>query len=231
MAGLYFAKLREPAWRVHPNPTVLPKLTSKTESPPNRFDDPQRKYRVRYLATKKKGGFLEVLSRFRINDEADARLAAVVSVDEKKEPKLTPGAVPRDFLKKLQEVKGTAADPKLEFLDAAAPATHTALNKHPLVRKALKASGLGTTRSPAQLDVGSIHLGGPRGRPITQAISRVVYDETDAAGIRYTSRLDTSEPCWAIFDWVDMEFSKTTPINTKDAALKSAALSLGLTLP
>lgn len=33
------------------------------------------------------------------------------------------------------------------------------------------------------------------------------------------------------FDWVKMKFSKTTPIDTQDTALKSAALSLGLTLP
>lgn len=231
MQGLRTTKLREPAWRVHQNPEALPNLPSDGEAPPNRFDDPQKKYRVRYLAISKRGSFLEVLARFRTDGATQARLGAVKDVDEKSEPKITPGAVPRAFLRALKEATGQVADPNHTFVDAVAAETRTALNKHASVRRALKASGLGKPESPAELDEATMRLGGPRGRPITQAVSRVVFDETDAVGICYVSRLDPAEPCWAVFDWVKIKFSKANPINTQDASLKSAALTLGLTLP
>lgn len=82
-----------------------------------------------------------------------------------------------------------------------------------------------------ELDEDTVRLGGPLGRRVTQTVSRVVYDETEAVGLHYSSRLDAEEPCWAVFDWAPMTFSKTAPINPQDPALKSAAPSLGLTLP
>lgn len=231
MRGLHKTKLREPAWRIHPNPTALPSLPSDGEAPPNRFDDPQKKYRVRYLATNKRGAFLEVLARFRTDDETQARLGLVKGTNEKTEPKITPGAVPRAFLRALRETTGQITNHNHAFVDVAAPETQTTLNKHPDVRRALRQSGLGTQGSPAELNEATIRLGGPNGRPITQAVSRIVYNETESVGIRYTSRLDTAEPCWAVFDWVGLKFSKINPINAQDASLTSAALSLGLTLP
>ena len=231
MQELRTVRLREPAWRIHPDPTALPSLPAEGEAPPNRFDDPEREYRVRYLATNKRGAFLEVLARFRIDSETQARLGAVTAVDEKTEPKISPGAIPKAFLSALREGTGQVVAPKHEFVDVAAKETQAALNKHARVRRALADSGLGKQGSPAVLNDETIRLGGAQGRPITQAVSRVVFDETPAVGIRYVSRLDATEPCWAVFDWVEMKFSKTTPINAQDAALKSAALSLGLTLP
>jgi hypothetical protein len=77
------------------------------------------------------------------------------------------------------------------------------IDKHPRVRTTLEESGLGTPLDPARLDAGIIRLGGPVGRPITQAVSRAVYEwVTGVDGIGYHSRLDQAERCWAIYDHV-----------------------------
>lgn len=77
------------------------------------------------------------------------------------------------------------------------------LDKHPQVRAALDASGLGTPSDPVRLDAGIIRLGEPVGRPVTQAVSRAVYEWVPGVdGIGYRSRLDSSERCWAIYDHV-----------------------------
>jgi hypothetical protein len=66
------------------------------------------------------------------------------------------------------------------------------------VRAALDASGLGTPLDLARLDSGIIRLGGPIGRPITQAVSRAIYEwRTGADGIGYRSRLDPLPSAWA----------------------------------
>ncbi len=231
MPGLRKAQLLKPAWRVHANPMALPRPPKKDETPLNRFDDPQREYLVRYWATNKRGAFLEVLARFRTHDETQARLRSIKSVNEKAEPALTPGEVPRKFLRELKEVSGRIKDPKHEFIDVAAAETLAALGKNADIRAALKRSGLGGLGQIPDLDEGTIRLAGPRGRLITQAVSRVIFDETTASGIRYTSRLDAAEPCWAIFDWVEVKFSNPALINPHDAELRSATAFLGLRLP
>lgn len=223
--------LTKHAWRVHRNPTALPSLPVDGESPPNRFDDPQREYRVRYWATNKRGAFIECLARFRSNDETQYRLRSRTGVDEKAEPRTRPGIVPVAFLRNIKEVKARVSDPKHEFVDVAAPETHTELNKHPRVRRALRDSGLGAKGSSVDLDEATIRLPGPRGRRISQAVSRVVFEETEASGLHYTSRLDTTESCWAVFDWVKTKFSEPKPIDPSDPDLRSAALTLGVDLP
>lgn len=229
--GLIAAQLLKPGWRVHPNPTALPPAPRIDETPPNRFDDPKREYLVRYFASNKRGAFLEVLARFRRHDETQARLRAVKGVNEKTEPRLAPGEIPRKFLQALKEVAGSIKDPDHEFIDVAAAQTLTALGKYAAVRAALKRSGVGGPGTTPELDEGTIRLAGARGRLITQAVSRVVFDDTPAVGIRYTSRLDATEPCWAIFDWVPVKFSNSTAVDFNGAELKSAVSTLGLKLP
>jgi hypothetical protein len=82
-----------------------------------------------------------------------------------------------------------------------------------------------------QLDAGTIALAGPLGRRITQLIARVVYSETDAAGLRYTSRVDANEECWAVFDTVDVWASTPEKLAPADPELMSACVTLGLRLP
>lgn len=111
------------------------------------------------------------------------------------------------------------------------------LDKHPLVRAALDAApGLGTTHSPARLDEGIIRLSGPIGRPITQAVSRAVYDEwlPDAGGLGYFSRLDDRERCWALREGkpVQVDVQPLTPDNGEQRqAVRSVAAMLEIPLP
>ena len=231
MQGLRTTRQGARAWRVHVNPTALPNLPVEGETPPNRYDDPQREYRVRYFATNKRGAFLEVLARFRRNDETQKRLGAVAEVDERAEPGTSAGRVPPAFLIALKEVAGQVADPEHYFIDVTAEDTLTALGEHPRIRRALDALSSGESGHAPRLDKTTIRLPPPQGNTITQPVSRVVYDETDAVGIHYASRLDELEPCWAVFDWVTVDFSETKPIDANDDALKSAAAAMMLTLP
>jgi hypothetical protein len=70
------------AVRVSPNPPLLPSPRRPEEFGDNRFDAPEGQNVVRYLATTLRGCFVEFLARFRVNDDAEARLTAVEGVDD-----------------------------------------------------------------------------------------------------------------------------------------------------
>jgi hypothetical protein len=72
-----------------------------------------------------------------------------------------------DWLK-VQRVGRVTVDEPTLLVDVHDPDLLNAVAKHPLVHAALAASGLGTGRTPAQLDEAVIRLPGPVGRPITQ---------------------------------------------------------------
>jgi len=82
-----------------------------------------------------------------------------------------------------------------------------------------------------QLDAGTIALSGPVGRGITQSVARAVFTDTDAGGLRYTSRVDVTEECWAIFDTVAVWVSQPQSLSSDDADLDAACTVLGLILP
>lgn len=231
MPDLHVVPLRSTGvWRIHPDPKALPSHPGPGETWPNRFDDPLGEYRVRYFATTRRGAFLEILGWWRTEQQTRARLAAVEDIDETVEPPL-PDGVTRTFLDALRQAQATVVGASDMFVDVADPETHQTLGRHGRVRLALDASGLGATGIPAQLDEGTIRLGGPRGRLITQAVSRVVFAETEFSGIRYTSRFDVREECWAVFDSVHILFSDPEPISLTDPDLRDAAHILGVRLP
>ncbi len=120
-------------------------------------------------------------------------------------------------------------------MDIEQPALLDQLDKHPQVRAALEASGLGTPLDPARLDAAIVRLGGPIGRPITQAVSRAVYEwAASVDGIGYWSRLDPSERCWAVYDHVPVSVSVTLldPANPEHrAAVRSVAHRFEINLP
>lgn len=183
---------------------------------------------MRYLATSRRGAFLEVLARFRRSPETEERLGGVTDVDAALEPAL-PASVPRAFLRALSAARAfPPAD--AEFVDVADVSMQSQLGGHPAIRTALDEADLGTAQNPAQLDEATIRLGGSRGRPITQAISRVVFEETTAAGIRYTSRIDTSEECWAVFEATPLDFDDPEPVVLEDTDLREAAQQLHVSL-
>ena len=219
----------EGGWRVHAEPTVLQAPQAGIHGSPNRFDDSEAEYGVRYFATSKHGAFLEVLGWFRRDEHVRARLAAVGGVDEDKEPSL-PEGITRAFLAALKQVQAHVADGGV-FVDVGDPPSQRILEQALRVRVALEASGLGSPDVPIELDEATIRLGGPRGRLITQAVSRVVFEETDACGIRYTSRFDVMQECWAVFDWVEIAFSGEKQVSTIDPDLIAAAAALQVPLP
>lgn len=187
------------AWRVHPNPGVLP-LLARDGLGLNRYDDPHGRYAVRYAAENLSGAMLETMARFRPAPEAEALLAAVEGVSTDEDDHLDPVDGLRHWLA-VQQVGRVALAAEGQLLDVHDPGLLHDLDKHPLVRAALEESGLGTPLNPARLDEGIVRLGGPLGRPVTQALGRAVREWLpDVAGLAYRSRLDDEEWCWAIWD-------------------------------
>lgn len=218
------------AVRVHRDPLALPSALRGGEVARNRFDDPSGQFLVRYLATTLRGALLEVLAGFRTSPALERRLAEVGGVEgpDELEP---PGVVPAGFLARLQVARIGTRQATTWFVDVAATISQTVLGAHPFVSSTLAASGLGTPGRPVSLDAGTIALAGPLGRRITQVVAQVVYAETDAGGLRYVSRVDLNEECWAVFDTVEVWASATEPMTPGDPDLASACAALGLRLP
>ena len=218
------------AVRVHPDPGALPRFPPAGEPPRNRFDDPRGQFRVRYAATTRRGALIEVLAGFRPNPATENLLAAVSRVtDDLSLPQA--GSVPSGLLGRLRiaYLGPRAAD--TWFVDVAAVQSQTVLGTLTEVANTLAGSGLGSASHPVQLDAGTIALSGPIGRRITQAVARAVFTETDAGGVRYTSRVDVSEECWAVFDTVTIWVSEPQPLMPGDDDLRSACTALGLVPP
>jgi hypothetical protein len=191
------------AVRLHPEPQALPRL--RHEGPGrNRFDDPDNIFLVRYAADTLRGCLVETLSRFRRSPRTDALLASIADDEdlggvEVQDPKV--GLADWLAVQKIGVL--VVRSPDAFFVDLDDPPTLDHLDKHPRVREALDNSGLGTALDPARLDAGIIRLGGPVGRPITQAVSRAVYEWARGVdGVGYWSRLDSAERCWGIYDHV-----------------------------
>lgn len=192
------------AWRVHPDPAVLPRLFHDGPGL-NRYDDPHGRYAVRYVAENLTGAILETMARFRPAPEAEALLAAIEGVPPDEDDHLDPVDGLRDWLA-VQQVGRVTLAVAGRLLDVHDPGLLRDLDKHPLVRAALEMSGLGPPLNPARLDEWIVRLGGPLGRPVTQALSRAVREWLpDVAGLAYRSRLDDEEWCWALWDDAEVE--------------------------
>jgi len=184
---------------------------------------------------------VELLARFRDNEAADNRLAQVQNV-EPEDVALAAGDADstkvegiRDYLARQSVVRAhVVGDVPIVRVNDAAILAH--LNTHPIIRLALDASGLGTPQGPAELDGGTIRLKGEAGRMITQAVSRAVYEgDARPGGLRYFSRLDDTQECWALFDRVTVEFENQQQLTSEDpdhrAATTRAAETLTVELP
>jgi len=202
------------AFRVHPAPGALPRLTHDGPGR-NRYDDPESSYAVRYAAANLTGALLETMARFRPAPQAEALLASVIGGDHQagEADHSEPAAGLADWLavQKVGRIRLIGPSRLVDIHDAA---LLVRLDKHPTVRAALEPSGLGTPLNPARLDEGVIRIGGPIGRDITQAVSRALRDwEPEYAGLAYRSRLDDEEWCWAIWDdaTVEIDVEDLTP--------------------
>lgn len=216
------------AVRVHPEPAALPRL--RHEGPGrNRFDDPLAAFVVRYAADTLHGCLVETLARFRAHPDTEAVLRDIGGVDDTDAGErlyADPSGGLADWLAAQQVGRLQITSPAPLLVDVEEPELLDRLDKHPEVRGALDASGLGTPLDPARLDAGIIRLGGPVGRPITQAVSRAVYEWVPGVdGIGYWSRLDAGERCWAIYDHVPVSVA-VTPLDRDNRAHKEAVRSV-----
>jgi hypothetical protein len=201
---------------------------------PNRYDDPNGLYTVRYLAENLTGALLETMARFRPSPDAEALLASITGVEPDDLEHPDPAAGVADWLTHQHLGRITLAQPA-PLVDIHDPTLLRDLDKHPLVRAALQASGLGTPLNPARLDEAVVRLGGPVGRPITQALSRALREwHPDLAGLAYRSRIDDQEWCWALWNTtpVDITVEPLTPTHRHHRrAVQQAASALEITLP
>jgi hypothetical protein len=228
------------AWRLSLDPAHLPRRPrfEEGEGPLNRFDDPAGQYLVRYAATSLRACCLEVLSHsFRTRPQLEERLLAVSNaearpgdlVDLEGKEMEGPGRVPEGWL--LQQRAGRCEIAASAAFTNVVSARFLALyNKQPKIRRAIERH-LGEAYD---LDAGTIMLNLELGRPVTQAVSAVLWSEDpQPAGIRYLSRLDVSEECWAIYNHVAVAFREIQPLSLdrhKQTVQESAEI-LDLELP
>lgn len=225
-----------PLRRVNSQPEMLPPIPRPDAGPGrNRWDSPDGSFRVRYLASTLRGCFVELMSRFRDDPATEALLAAVEGIDGVPGPDHAKVDGVAEWLE--QQRVGTAivdGSPLIVDIDRAEFLTE--LNKHHRVRQALDASPLSAPNKPAELDFAVIRLTAPLGRPITQAVSAAIREDyPGVGGLRYASRLDTTEECWALYEETPVIFESVAPLSPADVehaqAVRSAAGLLQVALP
>lgn len=223
------------AVRVAADPAALP----GHRKPVNRFDDPQCQFLVRYLADTLRGSLVELLARFRFDTEAEDRIAKVTGVDTFEDGTHPDAAAIGDWLDRQRVGTCTLTAPERAVLLFVNDARLLAeLNRHPRVRSALDAADLAPGPEPdkAELDGATIRLPGWRGRAITQAVSRALYErDPKPAALAYRSRLDDEETCWAVYDHTPLVFTAAVRLDPAVPdhrhAVQAAAELYALRLP
>lgn len=223
------------AWRLHRAPT---QLSPRDHNPPrDRWDDPEHEYRVRYFATTMRGAMLEVLDHFRPNADTEAGLAEVDADGLDMLEEEFAGSVPDKWLTSQRFVRGIVKD-DATFVDVTNAELLADLNDRPRIRRALATDVvIAALGDAARLDGSTIRMAGPAGRAITQAVSREIYEDAAGyAGVRYVTRFDDTEPCWAIFDGrTDVDFDGLHALSSLDdehvALLNDVAGMYKLLLP
>lgn len=196
----------------------------------NRYDDPASNYRVLYACSQRVGAFIETLARFRVDPALVSILASIQTDDEVEDDELpAPGVVPREWLfaRRIGEadIGGSyvvvSDSESLVHLRLAIAAT---LDEHGI--DDLDGSTLRSTTT----------------RAITQAISRYIYELTDADGkqefngIQYLSRLGDDLQNWGIFEpadpdtWNIIHRDSCEEIDPDDPDLHTALQRLDVTL-
>jgi hypothetical protein len=178
---------------------------------------------------------------FRTRTPLEERIAAVTNADaiehqllDVQEPKeLEPsGRVPMTWLAGQKIATFRITDAEAEFVDVVNPYFLATYGLNSRVRRAIERH-LG---EEYDLDAGTVMLNLQHGRPVTQALAAVLWgEEPPPSGIRYLSRLDLGEECWAVFDRTEVEFTGATPLDPTNSehrmALQQAAEVLRLALP
>ena len=215
--------------RLHPQPEALAR-PERDRPGRNRFDDPEARVAVRYTATRLVGCLRETLARFRPSPEAEAILSEIAGIDA---DDFDPSADDADGIAHWLDAQRVGTVRVLDvgsFVDVEHDAALVAFDKHPAVCAALER----LDRS-ARLDVAYLRLGGHLGRPVSQSVGVAVREWLpEALGIGYRSRLATDEPCWAIWEHVNVEVTSIPldPGNAQHAdAVRTVAARYEIRLP
>ena len=187
-----------------------------------RFDDPagrrgvpqDRRFRTLYFASRPAGAFGEVLARFRLDLVALAALGPAAPARS---------TVPADW-RAVRRLGAARLDPDASFVDIGDAQTLAVLR--PILAATATAMGL------PDVDISAI--AGPS-RALTQEAARHIYErhgqdgQPRYAGIRYTSRLDRTWDCWAVFsDRIRYRVVRVDAIAADDPAVLEAARVLDL---
>lgn len=176
----------------------------------NRFDDPDRMYRVLYASSRRIGCFLETLARFRVDPKLLAELAEIEGQDD-----YCPlGEVPREWLEKRMMGVATASG---EYADVCSSEWISRLRT--VLARHLEKFGLD------DLDASVLQMTAPRG--LTQLVSRLVFSER-FAGICYRSKYGHDVENWALFEPFQITAKDSQSIRPDDSDLCRALQLHGL---
>lgn len=237
-------------WRVHQLPG---KLHALHESPaggepikpgPNRFDSPNGDYVVRYLGERLTGCLLEILAWLKPRRPTETGLAAVDGVDDPSyagRPDPTPTDGVTEFLRTRRVARFTiAADVEATLVDVYDGGLVSALGRD---RRIWQTCQRDPVRDAFAGPGGTVHLDeslirnahSDVGRPVTQAISWVLLGLGVAHGLRYTSRHDDAETCWALAEGLAVDVHGEVALDPSNiehqAAVRHAAARHGIILP
>jgi hypothetical protein len=204
-----------------PDPWAWPDWARRQEDGTfgNRWDDPDGQYRVLYASTQRLGTFIETLARFRPDPAVAAELASMEDADDGLV--MAPGQVPKSWLDKRRI---GAAQVDGEFADVG--------HSEWLVWLHRRFAGMLIRLGIRELDASALRSAA---RPLTQAISRRIYEltiegERRFAGIAYLSRLGDEFQNWAIFEPAAISADIPGNIQTSDVDLAIAMQRFGLVL-
>lgn len=187
----------------------------------NRFDSLLGNYGVLYCATALSGCYTEVLARFR----PSPRLRSVVADEWDERGWMRIGSLPASWRERTRVVRLAVDASSPPFLDVENADTRAYLERK-----------LG----PGLAYLGVDHLDVPvirrEDRRVTRMISQWAWGATDDdgvpmfSGIRYLSKLDTDEECWAIFDDVGLRTLSERPVDPDHPELRRVLDRYGLIL-
>ena len=205
-----------------PDPWEAAPYEDDAEPPRNRFDDPDKTYRVLYAASRPRGCFIEILARFR-RSAGDASTTALFErelseIDLPDDRLVISGIVPTEWVD--GRVLG-AASCNGTFADV----YHSSWNHYLVEHLGHAIQG--------DFDLGAL-LRSER-RDVTQRVSQLVWGHGDGFdGIRYLSRWGYEIECWALFQpFRTLHPTSVASIDPSDsefqAALSVHNLRFGLT--
>ncbi len=156
-----------------------------------RFDDPEFQFRVLYAAETRRACFLETLAKYRPDVELFAMLSEMPEGTGVPGMDGEHGVVPRDW-PDSRALATFVVEQGATFLDLTALATREALR--PKMVALLQALGRRDFDTSDALS---------NERILTQAVARWAFEEGHR-GIRYSSRLEPTQNCWALFEGVNI---------------------------